>query len=564
MDIAKKLNTISFFAGYGGVERGLELAGERINHIAICEIEAYAIANLIAKMEEGRLDSCPIWTDAKTFPGDKFLGKVDLFTGGFPCQPFSSAGSRNADEDPRHLFPAVLRAIESFRPNRVLLENVQGLISAKLGGDNWSDQKGTPVLLHVLRELERRGYKTAWGIFSAEEVGAPHQRKRVFILGELADSNSNDARRDSRELHEEEVEERIQQWNNNSESSSSCEDGGEKKLANSMCERSSRPLRNPQDHSEGWESETGHPTEASISERGRKKLADSNINDVPGSTGESSSGERKRVLNSEEWDRNNLRSETERCSGVCGTEELADSDNDGLFWGRHGTSRSDEARLHPQKQWSTDTEITKQQCNSRGNDHKSSTPLHFPGDGEAKIPTNSRGMGGTSTQNDNESRTISEVRHTTNNHGTLVSDINKGVQSPLYRGLGEDKGLCLTAQGNSRKDGGTRIHRMDTTATEELAYCDNEGLEGALSSREAHSIQWSEQNESIARHGHIWPTRPGQPQGRMEEPRVKPKLGRAANGTSHRVDRLRQLGNGVVPQTAAVAWIELNRKLRDE
>lgn len=191
MDITKPINTISFFKGYGGIERGVELTGERIRPIASCEIEAYAIANLVAKMEEGSLDPHPIWTNAKTFPGEQFLGKVDLFTGGFPCQPFSAAGGRKADEDPRHLWPACIRAIDQFRPQRVLFENVEGLISAKLGGDGWSDPKGTPVLLHVCRELERRGYKTTWGVFSASEAGAPHQRKRVFILGQLANSEHN-------------------------------------------------------------------------------------------------------------------------------------------------------------------------------------------------------------------------------------------------------------------------------------------------------------------------------------------------------------------------------------
>jgi DNA-cytosine methyltransferase len=193
VDTTKQLNTISFFKGYGGIERGIELTGERIKPIASCEIEAYAIANLVAKMEEGALDTHPIWTNAKTFPGEQFLGKVDLFTGGFPCQPFSAAGGRKADEDPRHLWPACIRAIDQFRPQRVLFENVEGLISAKLGGDGWSDPKGTPVLLHVCRELERRGYKTTWGVFSASEAGAPHQRKRVFILGQLANTNSSNA-----------------------------------------------------------------------------------------------------------------------------------------------------------------------------------------------------------------------------------------------------------------------------------------------------------------------------------------------------------------------------------
>jgi len=128
VDNTKTIRTISFFTGYGGVERGLE---ERIHHLASCEIEAYAQANLIAKMEEGALPPHPIWTDAKTFPSSEFCGVVDLFTGGFPCQPFSAAGSRNADEDPRHLFPACLQFIEGARPHRVFLDIESSLKTSK-------------------------------------------------------------------------------------------------------------------------------------------------------------------------------------------------------------------------------------------------------------------------------------------------------------------------------------------------------------------------------------------------------------------------------------------------
>jgi DNA (cytosine-5)-methyltransferase 1 len=146
------------------------------------EIEAFACANLVAKMEAGLLDAAPIWTDLKTLPWDEFRGKVDILSGGFPCQPFSCAGKRDGDEDPRHLFPYILDGIGRCRPSIVFLENVEGILSAKLSGDNWRDPAGTPVLLHVLRELERVGYKATAGIFSASEVGAPHQRKRVFIM----------------------------------------------------------------------------------------------------------------------------------------------------------------------------------------------------------------------------------------------------------------------------------------------------------------------------------------------------------------------------------------------
>jgi len=191
VDTTKTINHISLCAGYGGIDIGLRQVLPNLRTVAYSEIEAYAISNLVAKIENGFLDEAPIWTDLRTFPWEAFRGKVGILSGGFPCQPFSAAGKRNADTDERHLFPHILEGIRRCRPALVFLENVEGIISAKLSGDGWTDPAGTPVLLHVLRELERVGYKATAGIFSASEVGAPHQRKRVFIL---AHTTSNGGR----------------------------------------------------------------------------------------------------------------------------------------------------------------------------------------------------------------------------------------------------------------------------------------------------------------------------------------------------------------------------------
>ena len=188
MDYSKELTHISLCAGYGGIDIGLKRAVGAIRTVAFSEIESFACANLVSKMESGLLDRAPIWTDLKTFPWSGFRGKVDLLSGGFPCQPFSSAGQRAGDEDPRHLFPHIVRGIRELeRPPIVFFENVEGIINSKLKGDDWNDPQGTPVLLHVIRELERLGYSATAGVFSASEIGAPHQRKRVFILGVRAD-----------------------------------------------------------------------------------------------------------------------------------------------------------------------------------------------------------------------------------------------------------------------------------------------------------------------------------------------------------------------------------------
>lgn len=190
MDNPKELTHISLCAGYGGIDLGLRRALRDIRTVAFSEIEAFACENLVAKIEAGHLDPAPIWTDLKTFPWESFRSRVDILSGGFPCQPFSAAGRRAGDSDPRHLWPFITNGIRRLgHPPLVFLENVEGIISSKLKGDGWADPAGTPVLLHVLRELERLGYNATAGVFSASEVGAPHQRKRVFILGCRSDLN---------------------------------------------------------------------------------------------------------------------------------------------------------------------------------------------------------------------------------------------------------------------------------------------------------------------------------------------------------------------------------------
>ena len=168
MDTTKAITHIGLCAGYGGIELGLKRVLPTLRSVALCEIEAFPIANLVAKMEAGLMDSAPVWTDLKTFPYEEFRDRVDILTGGYPCQPFSAAGKRAGKDDPRHLWPWIADGIRILRPRMCFFENVEGHISLGLSS--------------VISDLEELGYKVSWGIFSAREVGAPHQRKRVFIL----------------------------------------------------------------------------------------------------------------------------------------------------------------------------------------------------------------------------------------------------------------------------------------------------------------------------------------------------------------------------------------------
>lgn len=169
MDSAEDIRIISLCSGYGGLDLGLARALPGVRVVASVEIEAYAAANLVAKTEKGLLDPAPIWTDVKTFPGSLFRGKVHGVTAGYPCQPFSVAGLRRGVEDERHLWPHIQRLVEAVRPLFVYLENVPGHVT-----------QGLDV---VVSDLHALGYVVEAGIFSAAEVGAPHQRERLFILG---------------------------------------------------------------------------------------------------------------------------------------------------------------------------------------------------------------------------------------------------------------------------------------------------------------------------------------------------------------------------------------------
>ncbi len=178
MDNTKEsIRHLSLCSGYGGIDLGLRRVLPECRTIAYVEIETFAIQNLVDKIETEQMDAAPVYTDVKSFPFKEFRGCVDILSGGFPCQPFSNAGTKQSTEDPRHLFPYILEGIRECRPSVVFLENVEGIISSKT-------KDGEPVLKYVLRSLEEVGYRATAGVFSASEIGAPHQRKRVFIMAD--------------------------------------------------------------------------------------------------------------------------------------------------------------------------------------------------------------------------------------------------------------------------------------------------------------------------------------------------------------------------------------------
>jgi DNA (cytosine-5)-methyltransferase 1 len=178
------MNGVALCAGYGGIEIGIERIFDQYRTVCYVEGEAFAASHLVKKMEEGRLDYAPIWSNVRTFDGIPWRGKVDIITGGFPCQPYSNAGKQLSEKDPRDLWPDFKRIIGEVRPNFLFFENVSGIVKWRL------DQ--------IVLDLDKLGYDAAWCVMAASDVGALHKRKRWFLLAYLSNSNGEGTKRGRR------------------------------------------------------------------------------------------------------------------------------------------------------------------------------------------------------------------------------------------------------------------------------------------------------------------------------------------------------------------------------
>ena len=162
------MNELALFAGAGG---GLLASKHLLGWRTVCYVEKnpYRVEVLKARIRDGLLDDAPIWDDVETFDGQPWCGSVDIITAGFPCQPYSLAGARKKEGDPRNGWPATIRIIREVQPRYCLLENVAGLL--------YSDYFGK-----ILWDLAESGFNCRWDCIPASAIGANHQRDRVFII----------------------------------------------------------------------------------------------------------------------------------------------------------------------------------------------------------------------------------------------------------------------------------------------------------------------------------------------------------------------------------------------
>jgi DNA (cytosine-5)-methyltransferase 1 len=167
----------SLFAGIGGLDLGLERAGMEVRW----QVERDSWCQQVLAKH---------WPDVRRY-GDialvtgHELEPVDVLCGGFPCQPVSVAGQQKGTDDDRWLWPSFRRLVGVVRPRYVLVENVPGLFTVNRGH----------AFGEILADLAQLGYDCEWTVLSAADVGAPHLRKRVWIVADADRSGREERRR---------------------------------------------------------------------------------------------------------------------------------------------------------------------------------------------------------------------------------------------------------------------------------------------------------------------------------------------------------------------------------
>ena len=165
----EQLNELALFAGAGGGILGGHLLGWRT--VCAVEWEQYPASVLCARQNDKILPPFPIWDDVQTFDGNPWRGIVDVVSGGFPCQDISAAGKGAGIEGNKSsMWKHMARIIGEVRPQYVFVENSPILTSRGLGV--------------VLADLSKMGFDAKWGVVSAADVGANHQRERIWIRAE--------------------------------------------------------------------------------------------------------------------------------------------------------------------------------------------------------------------------------------------------------------------------------------------------------------------------------------------------------------------------------------------
>ena len=606
-----KLRHLDLFSGIGGFSLGLESAG-LVDTVAFCDFDKYCKQVLKKHWEH-----VPIYNDVKELNYERLKTDgivseergIDIITGGYPCQPFSVAGRKKGEEDPRHVWPEMFRLVQELRPTWVIGENVGGHI--KLGLDT------------VLENLESEGYTARTFSISASSIGANHQRERIWTI-----AHSNELGRNDRSNYWQGRSVSNDEERNSTEGQSKWSGWfdriGEIGSVMENTRRSHWPWSEFQGENDYEIGEGDADQFERSSSTSQSNVADSDIN-------------------------GHSQGLTEECYEINTREELQE------FW------RKSSAKTFGQSDDGGDTK------KSRIDENLSRSSIS----GKTHA-TQSNGVRGVSTQSNIGQGTVSTDTNKENNDRTLVSEGQSRLRLSKHRGLGDDKetfegdkirqgddnieekrmenvadsdthrsfdepernirglgkesgrkeetrhqpSVCIETRsskrskkmadsesvssnerelGNSQEEnrqerqvgGQTRGGDGDrNVSNREMADSDSERLQGLRQhtsmegkSREEELTEGSLQEEhgtemadSDSERGRSGETEWEDAENAWESPRcpiagwwdVEPNVGRVAHGVPKRVDRLKSLGNSVVPQIPFLIGLAIRRTIENE
>jgi DNA (cytosine-5)-methyltransferase 1 len=286
-----KLQHLDLFSGIGGFSLGLEATGG-FETKAFCDIEKYP-----RQVLQKHWPHVKQYEDIKELNYERLkadgIDSIDIITGGYPCQPFSVAGRKKGEEDPRHLWPEYFRLVKELRPTWVIGENVSGHI--KLGLDT------------VISDLESEDYAVRPFSISASSIGANHQRERVWILAHSRRSQWPRAE----QRGENENETRKENANQFERSSSTSEFN----VANTQSQWSGEIKNiNKEKRNKGGSETQSYSSGGNVANTKSERLQRGQWNNQ---------GEGREVLSSERQDGNEIRSETGRPDRVSTQENVS-------------------------------------------------------------------------------------------------------------------------------------------------------------------------------------------------------------------------------------------------
>jgi DNA-cytosine methyltransferase len=495
------IKILDICSGIGGFSLGLEATGG-FDTVAFCEFDDFC-----CKVLNKHWPNVPIYKDLKEIGNDpaRIIQEFDLICGGIPCQPFSLAGKQKGKEDDRHLWPYMYAIVKSKKPTWVIVENVGGFVNVALDD--------------VCLDLETQGYATQSFIIPACSVEAPHKRDRIWILGKLMANAHDTGDRTPGSKADGDRQETIEGWQEQSQlgSSRSSEDvGNTDNLGSLLSPHETKREGSTSRHSEG-ELERGSSDVANAQSNGedgvlRTTEPKHDQGDTRMESSSSSDGRSERGISQDVADPKLVSSDSISDSGSNTKTESEQGQKTGNLdrsSGRQDVPNTSSQRLEGHRGEHGLRGTSQEEQTSR-----SSEEQDVPNPKELR---NYEHDNGERTQQDREHRVSQQPRGERGFEGTKqdVADTERLGQ----QGQGELERPGNTAQDSDGQTGGS-----------------NDGRQGSAG-------QGHTQSE-LGRMADGIPTRLDGHLGFEREPNIP----RVATGIPDRVNRLKALGNSIVPQ----------------